>query len=123
MHVYAQSDEPHSDDMAKSNQVLDDQGERHNSHIEYVDGSVKTEAENERENLSRASRSRRSREWKGLVKEENNPFPLRGTVAKILHSEERNSIRPIGRRGSLSPGPEIGKKRSREDGRQPIKVC
>jgi len=120
-HLYAQPKESLTEDVAKSNHTLDDNCGRHNSQPEYMLGDDQTDSENEREMLSKTSRSRRNRERKGLVQEGSNPFPLRSTLTKILHSEQGNNTRPNVRR-SLSPKPQIGKKRIREDGRQPMKV-
>lgn len=120
-HLYAQSKESCSDDMAKINITMDDHRGRRNSQSEYAQGNDRTDSENERERLSKTSRSRHIRERKSLVQEDSNPFPLRSTVTKILLAEERNSIRPNNRR-SLSPRPQIGKRRTRDDFRPTVKV-
>lgn len=119
-HLYAQSKESISDDKAQISRTVEDQRVRHVSQQEYAHGNEKPDSGNESEKLSKTSRSRHIREWKRLAQEDSNPFPLRSTVTKILHSEERNNVRPNIKQ-SLSPKPQIGKKRNREEIRPQLK--
>lgn len=119
-HLYAQSKDSISKDAAKIHRTMDDHRGRHHAQLEYAHGNDNIDSENERESLAKASRSRHIRDWSGLVKVDTNLFPLRSTVTKILHSEDKNNIKPNIRQ-SLSPRPQIGKKRHREDGQSQMK--
>ncbi|KAH0457551.1 hypothetical protein IEQ34_012866 [Dendrobium chrysotoxum] len=86
----------------------------------YPGATSYIDSEHEGEKSVNISRSRRNREWKGLASEMTGSFPLRSTVIEALHSREKTSQRPDGSHSS-PPRPQVSKKRSRDNERQPLK--
>ncbi|KAI3935237.1 hypothetical protein MKW98_018426 [Papaver atlanticum] len=64
------------------------------------------------------SKSRRNREWKGLVRDVTEPPPLRSSEVESFHVEEKNHHKVGHLKRSHSPRPPVQKKRSRQDERQ-----
>lgn len=122
LHLYVQPQEPFPDEVVRTSSVPNQLLGRHNSQQECLTGSVQTNSEYERENSTKVSRSRHNREWKGLVREDTEAFPLRSIVTEIVHSEEKTHRRTNLDRRSHSPEPQVHRKQSSEDGRQQNKV-
>jgi len=76
----------------------------------------------ERVKSNKLSRSRHNKDWKGLMREEAEPSPIRSSVADNSHLEEKG--RPEANYGprSLSPKPPVQRKRGRADEQQRTKV-
>ncbi|KAJ6828293.1 nucleolin 1 [Iris pallida] len=119
LHLYSQQKESRNE-VDKTTHSVDEHSGRQNSQIEHVHGNVKIDSENVREE-SKISRSRRSRDWKGLTQEETDTFPLSSTVTKILHSDEKSHIRSNVRRSPPKSQVQLHRKWGREEEREPIK--
>ncbi|XP_073098735.1 uncharacterized protein [Elaeis guineensis] len=121
LHLYVQPQESFPDEMVRTSSISNQLPGRHISQVGHHTGNVQAESEYEREKLTKVSRSRHDREWKGLVRGNTQVFPLRSVVTDILHSEEKTHRRTNLARRSRSPKPQVRKKRSREDEEQPNK--
>ncbi|XP_042500105.1 uncharacterized protein LOC122078255 isoform X2 [Macadamia integrifolia] len=73
------------------------------------------DSEPEREKDTKESRSRRNREWKGLVREVDEPPPLRSSEIESFHPEEKNHQKSGRLKRSRSPKPLVQEKRSRQE--------
>lgn len=91
-----------------------------------ADDSHRVDSESERVKTSKESNSRHRREWKGLVRDADEPPPLRSSVVEKIHLEEKPHQRRRVRtdHGKRSPSPRsVGlRKRSRPDDQENIKV-
>ncbi|XP_019157353.1 PREDICTED: uncharacterized protein LOC109153909 [Ipomoea nil] len=67
------------------------------------------------------SRPRHRREWKGLVRDTDQHPPLRSVVVDISHREEVKHKKPGRIKRSISPQPEVQRKRSRHDYQRKMK--
>ncbi|XP_072992125.1 uncharacterized protein [Typha latifolia] len=121
LHLYVQQQVPTPNDVAKSSQTAKELSVRNKSSPEHLTGSMQTGPEYEKES-SKISRTRQKREWKGLVQEETESFPLRSVLTGILHGEGKTGQKSnnIARR-SRSPNLHVHRKRGREDERQTTK--
>ncbi|XP_027340244.1 uncharacterized protein LOC113853804 isoform X2 [Abrus precatorius] len=72
-------------------------------------------SQSERGKSSKLSRSRHNKDWKGLVRVEAEPPPIRSSVVDNTHLEE--NARPKANHGpsSLSPKPPVQRKRGRDE--------
>uniref|UniRef100_A0A6P3ZR47 uncharacterized protein LOC107417664 n=1 Tax=Ziziphus jujuba TaxID=326968 RepID=A0A6P3ZR47_ZIZJJ len=90
-----------------------------------ADDSHRLDSESERVKTSKESNSRHRREWKGLVRDADEPPPLRSSVVEKIHLEEKPHQRRRVRtdHGKRSPSPRsVGlRKRSRPDDQENIK--
>ncbi|KAK7401514.1 hypothetical protein VNO78_13059 [Psophocarpus tetragonolobus] len=75
----------------------------------------------ERGKSSKLARSRHNKDWKGLIRGEAEPPPIRSSVVDNAHLEEK--VRPEATHGprSISPKPPVKRKRSRADEQQRTK--
>ncbi|KAF6158654.1 hypothetical protein GIB67_040168 [Kingdonia uniflora] len=79
--LYVQSRDSHLDEVAKTESIL---------LVKQVeDGAEQLDSESERKKLTKESKSRRNREWKGLVRDEADPPPLRSSEIENFHSEKQ----------------------------------
>ncbi|XP_043690929.1 nucleolin 1-like isoform X2 [Telopea speciosissima] len=67
------------------------------------------------------SRSRRNREWKGLVRDVDEPPPLRSSEIESFHLEEKIHQKSGRVKRSRSPRPSVREKRSRQEERHQTK--
>lgn len=83
------------------------------------------DSESERAKTSKESKSWHRRDWKGLMKDADEPPPLRSSVVEKIHLEEKPHQRVRTSRGKRSPSPRsVGlRKRSQPDEGENIKVC
>lgn len=119
-HLYAQPKESLTEEVANRNMTANDHSGKSNAEKVQAGSISYTDLEHEGERSVNVSRSRRNREWKGLVGEMAGSFPLRSTVIEALHSGEKPCQR-VDISHSSPPRPQGIKKRSREDERQPMK--
>ncbi|XP_043692171.1 uncharacterized protein LOC122642684 isoform X2 [Telopea speciosissima] len=73
------------------------------------------DSEPEREKDTKESRSRRNKEWKGLVREVDEPPPLRSSEVESIHPEEKIHQKSGRVKRSRSPRPLVNAKRSRQE--------
>lgn len=85
--------------------------------------SPNLDPESEKGKSSNLSRSRRNREWKGLMGDAGEPPPLRSSEIRHIHEEAKSHPRDHRARRSISPQHATQRKRSRLDERQQMKVC
>ncbi|XP_020592819.1 uncharacterized protein LOC110033243 isoform X2 [Phalaenopsis equestris] len=119
-HLYAEPEEALTEEAANAKVTTNDYFGKSNPEMVQAGGASYIDSEHEDEHLVNVSRSRRNREWKGLVGETTRSFPLRSTVIEAFHSGEKPSQR-LDIRHSSPSRPHGSKKRSREDERQPLK--
>uniref|UniRef100_A0A5B6YVE5 RRM domain-containing protein n=1 Tax=Davidia involucrata TaxID=16924 RepID=A0A5B6YVE5_DAVIN len=111
--LYLQPRESNADEVTKAKPKSGEQTVRNDSHP--------LDSDSDRGKSDKLSRSRHNREWKGLVRDADEPPPLRSSVIDNVHIEERTHGR-VGRvKHSLSPRPTVQKKRSRPDERHQTK--
>ncbi|XP_010247695.1 PREDICTED: uncharacterized protein LOC104590670, partial [Nelumbo nucifera] len=113
LHLYVQPGETCQDEVTKRKPVLIEQTERYDP--------KDLDSESEREILTKEPRSRRNREWKGLVRDVAEPPPLRSSEIGDLHSGEKTHGGSGRNKRSHSPRPSHQRKRNRQDDRQPTK--
>lgn len=119
LHLYAQSEGSRHEEVANRKVTANDHFGKSNPEMVQAGGASHMDSEHEGEKSVNVFRSRRNREWKGLVGEMTGNFPLRSTVIEALHSGEKTSQRPDVSYSSTRP--QASKKRSREDESQPKK--
>lgn len=83
--------------------------------------SQNPDAESEKGKSSNLLRSRRNREWKGLMGDAGEPPPLRSSESKHVHEEAKSHHKDHHARRSISPQHATQRKRSRPDERQYLK--
>ncbi|XP_030552194.1 uncharacterized protein LOC115756515 isoform X1 [Rhodamnia argentea] len=83
--------------------------------------SLNLEPESEKGKSSNLSRSRRNREWKGLMGDAGEPPPLKSSESRHIHEEAKSYPRDHRARRSISPQHATQRKRSRLDERQHMK--
>ncbi|KAA8520257.1 hypothetical protein F0562_014513 [Nyssa sinensis] len=111
--LYVQPRESSADEVTKTKPKSAEQTVRNDSN--HLD------SDSDRGKSDKLSRSRHNREWKGLVRDAEEPPPLRSSVIDSADVEERTHGR-VGRgKRSLSPRPTVPKKRSRPDERHQTK--
>lgn len=108
--LYVQPGESRSEETVKT--IPMPEGQNDSDHLD-------SEAERERSN--KVSRSRHSREWKGLVRNTDEPPPLWSVVTANANIEE-GSHHKVGR-VKQSSRQIIQRKRSRPDEQHQVKVC
>jgi len=86
------------------------------------DDSQHLNSVSERGKSNKLSRSRHNKDWKGLMRGDAEPPPVRSSVVDNSHLEEKG--RPEANYGqrSLSPKPPVQRKRGRADEQQRTKV-
>ncbi|KAJ0977373.1 hypothetical protein J5N97_012847 [Dioscorea zingiberensis] len=107
LHLYVQSKESFPEKATKAKHTLEEMSGKQ-SQEEYVSGHTLVDSENEREKLSKVSRRRRNREWKGLV-QQTGSFPSQKTSTGIVQHEWNTH-----QRRSRSPRPQTQRKRIRQ---------
>ncbi|KAL5707927.1 hypothetical protein ACHQM5_018776 [Ranunculus cassubicifolius] len=112
LHLYVPQQEPYIDELAETKPAVVQDTER--------SASPQLDSESERETSIKESKSRRNREWKGLVRDEDEPPPLRSSEIEHFHVEKKNQQKPVRTKRYRSPQPPA-QKRSRQDDRQPTK--
>eukprot|EP00262_Sarcandra_glabra_P000377 TRINITY_DN1043_c0_g1_i8.p1 TRINITY_DN1043_c0_g1~~TRINITY_DN1043_c0_g1_i8.p1 ORF type:complete len:722 (-),score=141.28 TRINITY_DN1043_c0_g1_i8:537-2702(-) len=120
LHLYVQP-QSSADEVAKTKPMLDKQTERNESQLEHAHGNFDLASEHEGEKPVKESRSRRNREWKGLVRDVDDPPPLRSTEIDNFHPEKKNLQRPGLVKRSRLPRPRVENKRGRQDEQLPTK--
>uniref|UniRef100_A0A5B6YTT9 RRM domain-containing protein n=1 Tax=Davidia involucrata TaxID=16924 RepID=A0A5B6YTT9_DAVIN len=103
--LYVQSQESNPDEVAKTQPKTGEQAVRNDSH--HLD------SDSDRGKSNKLSRTRHNREWKGLVRDADEPPPLRSSVIDNVHVDDRTDGRVGRAKRSLSPQPTVQKKRSR----------
>ncbi|XP_042515849.1 uncharacterized protein LOC122090077 [Macadamia integrifolia] len=83
--------------------------------------SQQLDSEYGREKYTMESRSRRNREWKGLVRDVDEPPPLRSSEIESFHPEEKTHQKSGRVKRSRSPRPLVQEKRSRQEERHQAK--
>ncbi|KAF8009771.1 hypothetical protein BT93_J0689 [Corymbia citriodora subsp. variegata] len=83
--------------------------------------SENPDPESEKGKSSNLSRSRRNREWKGLMGDAGEPPPLRSSESTHIHEETKSHHKDHRARRSISPQHATQRKRSRLDERQHTK--
>lgn len=109
--LYVQSGVSCPDEAAKTKPMIGDQAKKYVSHLD---------SEPDREKSNKLPRSRHSREWKGLVRDADEPPPLRSIVTANVNMEEETH-RKVGHARQTSPRPAIQRKRNRPDERYQMK--
>ncbi|XP_010257271.1 PREDICTED: protein gar2-like [Nelumbo nucifera] len=113
LHLYVQAEETCHDEVTKTKPILVEQTERNDpKNLDY---------ESEREKLTKEPRSRRNREWKGLVRDVAEPPPLRSSEIDNFHPEAKTHQGSGHNKRSPSPQPSHQRKRNRQDDLKPIK--
>ncbi|KAL0914768.1 hypothetical protein M5K25_015145 [Dendrobium thyrsiflorum] len=120
LHLYTQPNESLTEEVVNRKVTTNDHYGISNLEMVPAGGTLYIDSEHEGEKSVNISRSRRNREWKGLASEMTGSFPLRSTVIEALHSREKTSQRPDVSHSSPSR-PQVSKKRSRDNERQPLK--
>ncbi|KAI0501678.1 hypothetical protein KFK09_016623 [Dendrobium nobile] len=120
LHLYTQPNESLTEEVVNRKVTTNDHYGISNLEMVPAGGTSYIDSEHEGEKSVNISRSRRNREWKGLASEMTGSFPLRSTVIEALHSREKTSQRPDVSHSS-PPRPQVSKKRSRDNERQPSK--
>ncbi|KAA8515692.1 hypothetical protein F0562_018697 [Nyssa sinensis] len=103
--LYVESQESNPDDVAKTKPKTGEQAVTNDSHP--------LDSDSDRGKSNKLTRSRYNREWKGLVRDADEPPPFRSSVIANVHVEDRTDCRVGFAKQSLSPQPTIQKKRSR----------
>ncbi|KAJ8638035.1 hypothetical protein MRB53_012302 [Persea americana] len=119
LHLYVQSRESFSNEVAKTKRI----SERNDSQPEHLSGGFHSDSDYDREKSVRESRSRRNREWKGLVRDAADPPPLRSSEIENFRSEKPHH-RSVRLSRAHSPRPSVHKKRklqNEQNERQPMK--
>ncbi|KAH7682083.1 Nuclear polyadenylated RNA binding protein [Dioscorea alata] len=113
LHVYVQPKESIPEKATKAKPTLDVlSGKR--SQEENAAGNKLADSENEREKLNKESRSRRNREWKGLVQEISSVPIQKSFTGSTQHGGKNHQRKTIGRR-SRSPRLHSNRKRIRQE--------
>ncbi|XP_039124841.1 uncharacterized protein LOC120261157 isoform X4 [Dioscorea cayenensis subsp. rotundata] len=113
LHVYVQPKESIPEKATKAKPTLDVlSGKR--SQEENAAGNKLADSENEREKLNKESRSRRNREWKGLVQEISSVPIQKSFTGSTQHEGKNHQRKTIGRR-SRSPRLHSNRKRVRQE--------
>ncbi|XP_028555196.1 uncharacterized protein LOC110106244 isoform X1 [Dendrobium catenatum] len=120
LHLYTQPNESLTEEVVNRKVTTNDHYGISNLEMVPAGGTSYIDSEHEGEKSVNISRSRRNREWKSLASEMTGSFPLRSTVIEALHSREKTGQRPDVS-SSSSPRPQVSKKRSRDNERQPLK--
>ncbi|KAF8403843.1 hypothetical protein HHK36_011949 [Tetracentron sinense] len=107
LELYVQPQESYPDEVANINPISVEHGGRNDSQ--------ELDSESEREKYSKESRSRRNREWKGLVRDVAESPPLRSSEIHSSHFEEKTLRKLDHAKRSLSPRHPVHRKRSRQD--------
>lgn len=116
LNLYVQHEESERHEASKMKPTLGD-------HAGKIDSSL-LDSESERGKSNKLSRSRHNREWKGLVRDlDEPPPPLRRSEAENIHFEEKtHRIVTHARDSPLPPRRKFQKKRSRHEEEQHSKV-
>lgn len=112
-----QSRESFSNEAAKTKPVF----ERNDSQREQLGGNFHSDSDYDGEKPFRESRSRRNREWKGLVMDATDPPPLQSSEIESFHSEKAHRRSGLVSR-ARSPRPAAHRKRKLQNEQQPTKV-
>ncbi|KAJ4970796.1 hypothetical protein NE237_003895 [Protea cynaroides] len=107
LHLYVQPSVSNQDEIAKVKPIFEEDV--------AIDDPQQLDSESEREKYSKESRSRRNREWKGLVREVDEPPPLRSSEIESFHPEEKTHHKYGRVKRSHSPRPLVQAKRSRQE--------
>ncbi|XP_059651834.1 nucleolin 1 [Cornus florida] len=113
VHLYVQPSKSYPDEAAKTKLMSVEQAGRNDSQPLVSNSEVGKS--------NKILSNRRNREWKGLIRDSDEPPPLRSSVNDNARAEER-TYHKVGRaKRSLSPQPMVQKKRSRPDEGQAAK--
>ncbi|KAI3984353.1 hypothetical protein MKX01_011307 [Papaver californicum] len=110
LHLYVQPQERYLDGDRKGTVTAGDEVGNDDAHPFDIDL--------ETDKSAKESKSRRNREWKGLVRDVAEPPPLRSSEVESFHIDEKNHHKVSHLKRSHSPRPPVPKKRSRQDERQ-----
>ncbi|KAF5192349.1 RNA binding (RRM/RBD/RNP motifs) family protein [Thalictrum thalictroides] len=113
LQLYVPQQEAYSEELVETNSALGHKSERSDS--------PQLDSESERDMSVKESKSRRNREWKGLVRDVAEPPPLRSSEIEHLHSEKKTQKKLKRGKRYSSPQPPVRVKRSRHDERQQTK--
>ncbi|KAG0473914.1 hypothetical protein HPP92_015771 [Vanilla planifolia] len=120
LNLYIQTKESLPDEMAIKKEKEAIHFGSSSTQVVQESSASRTDSEHEDGKLVDITRSRRNREWKGLMGEMSGSFSLRSTVIDALQSGEKSNRRSDVRSFS-PPSSQIMKKRSREYETQPTK--
>lgn len=112
LHLYIPKQESSSDEITETKSLV-----RNNSRRGVT---PQLGSESEKETSLQESKSRRNREWRGLVRNEAEPPPFRSSEIEDIHVENRTQQKPIRGKRHHSPEP-FTQKRSRHVDRQHAK--
>ncbi|XP_068642276.1 uncharacterized protein [Aristolochia californica] len=115
LHLYAQPLDSCHDEAAKSEHVLDQKPEVHNDPKVVSGGGTCSNSDYDGERPLTETRSRRNREWKGLVRDEAEPPPLRSIEIDYFHPEKKTQRRPGHSKRPRSPVSWAQRKRTQQD--------
>ncbi|MCL7044853.1 hypothetical protein MKW94_021668 [Papaver nudicaule] len=110
LHLYVPPQERYLDGDRKGTVTSGDEVGHDDAHLSDIDL--------ERDKSTKESKSRRNREWKGLVRDAAEPPPLRSSEVESFHVEEKNHHKVSHLKRSHSPRPPVQNKRSRQDERR-----
>ncbi|KAG9448447.1 hypothetical protein H6P81_008412 [Aristolochia fimbriata] len=117
LHLYVQPEDTFPDEAAKTRPILDQTPEICDGQKEAFGGGTHSNSDYDGERPVTKTRSRRNREWKGLVRDEAEPPPLRSIEIDYFHPEKKSHQRPGRSKQSRSPVSNAGRKRTRQDER------
>ncbi|KAK1259418.1 hypothetical protein QJS04_geneDACA010341 [Acorus gramineus] len=117
LHLYVQPNG--SDEVSGTKPVINLTGGK-NSSTEHASGLL-DDSDNDTQKKSKDFRTRRKREWKGLVQHEVEAPPLQSTEIENVHKEETNHRGISHVKRSHSPIPQVQAKRHRLDERSSMK--
>ncbi|XP_052170255.1 uncharacterized protein LOC127786697 isoform X2 [Diospyros lotus] len=110
LHLYVQPQESHLDEAAKVKPTTGNET-----------GSHRLDSDAERGKSNKSSRSRHNKEWRGLVRDANEPPPFQSSVIDNVHTDERIHHKVSHAKRSPSPQAVAQKKRRWPDERQQAK--
>ncbi|KAJ9558380.1 hypothetical protein OSB04_012994 [Centaurea solstitialis] len=105
LHLYAQSRESRLDEVAKQKtQPGKEDGRSDLPHFNSESEGVKSE---------KLPKSRRNKDWKGVIRDPDEPPPLRSAVIANIHAEDKSHHSGSHMKRSPSPQPLVQRKRGR----------
>lgn len=105
LHLYAQSRESRPDEVAKQKPQSGKEDGR--SDLPHLD------SESEGGKSEKLPKSRRNKDWKGVIRDPDEPPPLRSAVIANIHAEDKSHQSGSHMKRSPSPQPLIQRKRGR----------
>lgn len=113
LNLYVQQRENPPDNVITTRPASDEKADKNDT---WQLGSESNKVESDK------SRPLHRREWKGLVRDTDQRPPLRSVVVDTSHTEVVNHQKPGCIKQSISPQPEVQRKRSRHEYQPKMKV-